>query len=91
VWLISLLILAQVLVSTNISSLLITGVGFGIFYIIGLLTKIKYFLPIKLIESSELLSGVGSVGDYKQSIIVSLVLVVVNICTSLTLFNKKSL
>lgn len=91
VWLISLLILAQVLVSTNISALLLTGCGFGIFYIVGLLTKLKEFLPSTLAEAGELLSGLGSVGEYKISIIVSLVLAVVNISASVVFFNKKSL
>lgn len=91
VWLISVLIFAQVLFSTNISSLLITGVGFGIFYMIGLLTKIKDWLPTGLLQASELLSGVGCGGDYKVSIIVSVILVIINICMSVLVFNKKTL
>lgn len=90
-WLISILMLAQVLVSTNISALLTTGCGFGIFYMIGMLSKLKEYLPTTLVGAGELLSGVGSVVDYKLSIIVSLVLVVVNISVSVVLFNKKSL
>ena len=41
VWLISLLLLAQTVTSTNISAVLFTGCVFFGFYIIGMLTKIK--------------------------------------------------
>lgn len=90
-WLISLLMLAQVLVFTNISALLITGCGFGIFYMIGMLSKLKEYMPTTLSGAVELLSGVGSVGDYKSAIIVSLLVTVINISTSVVLFNRKSL
>lgn len=89
VWLISLLMLASVVANTNNFTILITGGVFGVVHLIGLVTKIKGFLPVVLISAGELINGLGDSTDYKSSIIVCVVFSLINVLGSVLVFNKK--
>lgn len=91
VWLVSLIMLMSALFDSNIGVLLGTGCVFGISYLVGMLSKIKEYLPTQLMSAGDLLSDVGNTGDYTVGIAVCIVGAVVNIVVAVFVFNRRNL
>ena len=91
VWLISLILLMSVLSSSSAGVLLCTAGVFGVCYFVGMLTKVKEYLPTQLMNAGGLLSGVGTVSDYNWAIVVCVIWTVVNIWGAVVVFNRKVL
>lgn len=91
VWLVSLIMLMSALFDSNIGVLLGTGCVFGISYLVGMLSKIKEYLPTQLLSAGDLLSGTGTTGDYTVGIVVCAVGAVVNIAVAVLAFNRRNL
>lgn len=91
IWLISLVIFMSVVVSTNSLAVLLTGGVFGVIYLMGLLSKIKKYLPVQLMNAGELLAGNGGIDEYGAALIVTGVLSVVNIAGAVLAFNRKNI
>ena len=91
VWLISLMMLMSVLSSSNTGVLLYTGVIFAICYFAEMLVKWKEYLPTYLMNAGQLLSGVGTVGDYKWVLGICVVSAILNITGAVVLFNRKNI
>ncbi|MBQ3599931.1 MAG: ABC transporter permease subunit [Lachnospiraceae bacterium] len=90
VWLLSLVLFVSVLASSSAGVLLGTAAVFGICYFIGMLTKIKEYLPTQLMNAGELLGGIGNIDGYYWAIVVCMVWAVLNIGGAVLLFNRKN-
>lgn len=51
----------------------------------------KKFLPVKLLESADLLSGTKEASEYLYAIVVLMILVICNITIAVVQFNKKNI
>ena len=91
VWLVSLIMLMSALVSSNTGVLLGTGCVFGISYLVGMLSKIKEYLPTQLLSAGDLLSGKGNTGDYSFGIAFCVIAAVLNIAVAVLVFNRRNL
>lgn len=90
VWLVTLIVLMSVIVSANTGVLLLTGGVFGVCYLLGMLSKIKEYLPTQLMGAGALLAS-GSASDYYWSIAVCIFGSFLNIGAGILLFNRKNL
>lgn len=70
---------------------LLTGGVFGVLYLMGLLSEIKEYLPIQLMEAGGLLTGNGGIGNYQMALFVTVVLAVVNVVGGVLVFNRRNL
>lgn len=91
IWLVSLILLFSVLLQNNSAVLTATGCSFLIIYLIGFIQKIKKFLPVKLLDSADLLSGTGKASEYLYAVIILILLVIGNIVAAAICFNKKNI
>lgn len=89
IWLYSLVMLFSVLTSTGSAVVLLTGAVFGGAYILSLVTKLKEYLPVKLMEALGLLSGMEGTADYGAAVAVCCVWTVMDIAAAILLFNRK--
>lgn len=90
IWLISLLILVSAVFRSNSSVIAVVFIVFLLLYFIGFWSSGKSYLPVKLLDSSELLVA-GNCLDYLSSIVVTLICFSVNIIAAILCFNKKNL
>lgn len=90
VWLIALVMLMSVVFSSNSAVAVGTGVGFFLFYLVGILPDVKEYLPVRLMDASELLSGIGKTEDYMWAMTVTAILTVGSIAIAVVGFNKKN-
>lgn len=91
VWLISLIMLLSAIFSSNIEVLLFTGCIFGVCYLIGMLSKIKEYLPTQLMSAGDLLGGTGNVGEYYYGIVFCSIVAIVNVVAAVFVFNRRNL
>ena len=90
-FIISLILLFSVLFKGNGYVLLRCG-GIVVFlYLLAFIPRISSFLPIALINSSELLSGTKSIDDFYASIVITVFLTASSAIASIPIFNKKQL
>lgn len=89
VWLVTLLIMMSTVFSTASAVLVSTGGAFFVVYMLSMIPDLKKFLPIKLMDANNLLSNVGQVGDYAVSLGIISALIIVQISTAITEFNRK--
>ena len=85
------MIFMSVIVSSGSIATLLTGGVFGVVYLMGLLSEIKEYLPIQLMEAGGLLTGNGEVGNYQTALLIVGVLTVVNVVGGVFVFNRKNL
>ena len=57
----------------------------------GLLSEIKKYLPIQLMEAGGLLTGNGEIGNYQMALFVTGVLSLVNVVAGGWGFNRRNL
>lgn len=91
VWLSSLVILMSAVVSSGSVAMLLTGGVFGGFYLMSLLSELKEWLPVQLMNAGGLLTGKGGIEDYRGALIVSGVMVVVNVLGAVLVFDRRDL
>lgn len=91
IWLISLILFLSVLLQNNSAVLTAAGCSFLFVYLLGLIQKIKKFLPVKLVDSADLLSGAGRTSEYLYAVIIVIILVIGNITAAMLCFNKKNI
>ena len=90
-WVIYIMVLLSTLVKTNTAVLVGTGGVFFASYLLGIVPKIKEYLPTFLMDTSSLTSGSESPDKYLLSIIVSIVMSVICMVISVLVFNKKDI
>ncbi|MEY8330458.1 ABC transporter permease subunit [Lachnospiraceae bacterium 48-33] len=91
IWMISLIVFLSSVFQNNSAVLITAGCGFLIIYLIGFIQKVKKFLPVKLLESADLLSGTKEASEYLYAIVVLMILVICNITIAVVQFNKKNI
>jgi ABC-2 type transport system permease protein len=89
IWLVSLIFLGSVFFESNIAVLIFTGIIFTMIYFIGMLPAVTKYLPTKLLTSGDLLTGAAEVGDFVNSILLTLLTSVLFFILSIMKFNKK--
>lgn len=89
VWLVALLVMMSAVFSTASAVSVGTGVVFFVVYMLSMIPDLKKFLPTKLMDASNLLSNVGQVEDYAVSLGIISALIIVQISTAITEFNRK--
>ena len=91
VYVLSLMVLFSV-ISKSMSGVLI-GCGGTVFAfsILGIIPKCSKYFPNKLMNGMSLLKGELGVGDYKYAVLVTVILIIMNICLSSFTFKNKAL
>jgi ABC-2 type transport system permease protein len=90
-WLITVLTLASTLFRTTSATTLSAGAAFLATYLLGLIPKIKMYVPSHLMESAELLAVGSKTSNYSIAIIITSTLITINIILSVFIFNKKNI
>ncbi|MBE6592927.1 MAG: ABC transporter permease [Ruminococcaceae bacterium] len=91
VFVVSLVVLFSVLMSTYGNVLLCTGGAIFASYMLGLLPKAAKYLPTSLMSSSALLIGAEEADKYVFAIIISILLSVASVALSIPILNKKQI
>ena len=90
-WTILIMVLFSAIVKLNTGVLVGTGVVVFSFYLIGMIPKIKEYLPTMLMDTMSLTTGAENVSVYTIAMIVAIVFSVVCLVWSLFVFNKKDI
>ena len=91
VFAIALMVLFSVVFSNGTGVLLGTGGTFMACYLLTMIPKVAKFLPTKLMSTTGLLAGTEKVSDYKEALIVTIIMIVVALVASVPILNKKRL
>lgn len=89
-WIISALLLACGCCSSTSGVTLFTGAVFLISYLLGLLPKLKEYVPAYLLQASALLTGSAEVKSFGSSAAVAVFLLIVQIGIAILLFAKRT-
>lgn len=90
-WMISLIILMSTFFRTNSAVLIMSGGGFLVIYLLGLLPEIKQYLPIQLFNAYPLLEGTGEPSGFTAAIVITVLLCFLNFAAAVICFNKRNL
>jgi ABC-2 type transport system permease protein len=82
-------ILFSVLSSTNANVLLGTGGVFLASYLIGMIPKLKEYVPTVLLNGTNVVYGIAEAESLTKSMIVTAILCIMSIAISIPIFNKK--
>ena len=88
---ISLMVLFSTLSKSNTGVLVGAGGIVLLSWLVGLVAKLKKYLPTFLADGNSLIYGIAEVQTYVTSLIITAVLIAVCFATSFVLFDKKSL
>lgn len=93
-WLVGILVIAfmvlfSVLMDSNTAVLGCTGGVFLVIYLLGLLPKVKEYMPAMLMSSSALLTGGIEVNAYVKAMIVTVIMCIGFIALSIPVMNKR--
>ena len=91
VWTVGLIVLFSTLAASSGNVLLGTGSVALASYLIGLIAKVKKFVPTKLMDGNSLTYGMEAAEDYLPALIIALTMAVICIGISIPIFNKKQL
>ncbi len=91
VWVISLVILFSAIANSNTGVLLGTGGCVLALYILSMFQKTQNFLPLKLSNGMEILTGIAQPKEFIISLIITLLLVAINVIVAVSVFNKRKL
>ena len=91
VFVISLMTLFSTISTSSTGVLLGTGAIVLIFYMVGLLPKVKKYLPTQLMDGNSLIYGMAQPKEYTVAIIVTAIAAIVCFAVSIPIFNKKHL
>lgn len=91
IWLISMIVLMSVFFSTNSAVLAAAGGVFLLFYLAGMISDIREYLPVRLLDASELLYGAAGSGEFTAAVVVVVLLSVLNMMIAAAGFNRKSM
>ena len=91
IWTVGLTVLFSTLASTSGIVLLGTGSTVLASYLLGLIPKVKKYVPTKLMDGNSLTYGLEAAEDYLPSLIIALSISVICIGISVLVFDKKQL
>ncbi|URZ86534.1 ABC transporter permease subunit [Floricoccus penangensis] len=88
-WIISLIILTSVFTSSNYGSLMLIFIIFVASYLLGMISKLKIYVPTYLLSASELIKTNSGTSDYRNLLLIICVLLIFNLVISILVFDKK--
>ena len=91
VFAVAMMVLFSVVFSNGTGVLLGTGGVFAVCYLVSMVPKAAKFLPTKLMSTAGILAGVDEVADYREALIVTIVIIVLALVVSVPILNKKKL
>ena len=91
IWVITLIVLFSVLCKSNSAVLIGIGGSFLVIYLLGMLPKLKEFVPTLLMDGTSLVYGLSEVQPYVQACIVTVALSAICLIVSIPLFNRKQI
>lgn len=89
IWLITLIFLGSAMFENNISVLLFVGVIFAMCYFLSMIPDLANFMPTRLLEVGNILTGKAVPKDFVESIIVSGITGGLAVVISILSFNRK--
>lgn len=89
-WVIGLMVLFSTVSESNTGVLLGTGGTVLAVYLIGLLPKVKTYVPTLLMDGNTLIYGIDDAGKYTTAVICAVTSGVVCLVLSIPAFNKKT-
>lgn len=90
-WLITVILLASTLVGAASAVTLLAGAAYVAAYLLGLIPKMKEYVPTFLMNSNALLTGELGSDKYLIAIAITCFLIVVNVILSVLIFNRKAI
>lgn len=90
-WTIALQILFSTITKSNTGVLIGTGGVVFAFYLLGLFSKLKTYMPTLLMDGNSLIYGVTEAKTYVVSLSIAVIVTVVCFVVSIPIFNKKKL
>lgn len=90
-WVIGLTVLFSTLASTATGVLLSTGGTVLASYLLGMLPRIKEYLPTLLTDGNSLICGIGETGDYVPAMLLTAVTAALCMIAAVPVFHKKPL
>lgn len=90
-WTIFLMVFFSTLSDTNAGVLCGTGGVVLGFYLLGLLPKVKKYVPTQLMDGNSLIYGGCRKEDYTMAMVITLILSVACLVVSVPIFNKKKI
>ncbi len=91
VWLITVILLLSTIFRSS-SSVLVMALGiFAVVYLLGLLPALSSYMPVRLMESTGLLTGIEGADQYLTAIIAVLLLSLGNTVASIICFNRSEI
>lgn len=91
VFAVAMMVLFSVVFSNGTGVLLGTGGVFAACYLVSMVPKAAKFLPTKLMSTAGLLIGAEEVADFREALIVTIVIIVLALVASVPILNKKKL
>lgn len=88
---VALMVLFSAISQNNTGVLLGTGGVFMAFYLLGMIPKLKEYMPTNLMNTAGLLAGVEAVPDYMAALIITIAISVLCVGVSVPILNKKKL
>lgn len=90
-WVTALMVLFSVISKSG--SMVLVGTGGVVFgcYLLGMIPKLKDYLPTLLTDGNSLIYATAKAGDYTAALLITAVTAVVCIAVSISLFQKKKL
>ena len=90
-WVVGLMVFFSCLCPTNTGVLLGTGGVTLAVYLLGLLPKLRKYMPTLLTDGNSLIYGTAKSGDYAPSLIVAIGMLALCLAAAIPIFNKKQL
>lgn len=90
VWLIGMVFLFSSFLNGNIAVLIGIAVAVGANYLVGIIPKAGKYLPVRLLSSSEMLTGAARVSDFYGAMLVTLALCAAGFGLAVVVFNRKN-
>lgn len=91
IWLLAQIPLWSVLFSSAAAVILGAGGSLAVIYLLGLLPRIRDWLPSRLLESSALLTAWSEPAQYQKAIAVTVLWIVFMMAAAVLIFNKKEI
>lgn len=90
-WLISLILLASSFLQANFAVLLMTGGAVAVSYILSMIPSITEKLPSYLMQAGAMLNKTLAAGDFRESMIFTFLLIVINFLIAVVCFNHRNI
>lgn len=88
-WIVEAMVLFSTICRNNTGVLMgVGGVTVGS-YMLGLVPKVKPYLPTKLMDGTSLMTGAATPADYREAVVIVAVMIVAFVIASIPVMNKR--